>query len=448
MDHASSSATSSRPQPTLTVTDTVALLVGMVIGVGIFKLPALVAMNTSGELGFLLLWLAGGVISVIGALCYAELCSAHPDAGGEYHFLTRAFGPSVGFLFAWARMTVIQTGAIALVAFLTGDYATRILNLGAHSSAIYAGLTVVLLTALNIAGTLQSKWAQKVLEVATVGLMIAAIVIGLMYDGGTPAPAPDATVSLGAAGLAMVFVLLTYGGWNEVAYLSAEIKDVRRNMVRIVLIGIGLVTLLYLLMNLAYLNVLGFSAMRGSQAVGADLMQKLLGRPGEVFLSVTVVLAALTTVNAAIITGARTNYALGRDFPLFGYLGRWDRRAAGPVNALLVQGAIALGLVGLGIFTGKDFVAMVEYTAPVFWLFLMLTGLSLFVFRRREDAATRPFSVPLYPVTPLIFVAACGYMLYSSLAYTGVGAMVGVAVLAAGVPVLLWSRQRRTGAAE
>lgn len=448
MDHASSSATSSRPQPTLTVTDTVALLVGMVIGVGIFKLPALVAMNTSGELGFLLLWLAGGVISVIGALCYAELCSAHPDAGGEYHFLTRAFGPSVGFLFAWARMTVIQTGAIALVAFLTGDYATRILNLGAHSSAIYAGLTVVLLTALNIAGTLQSKWAQKVLEVATVGLMIAAIVIGLMYDGGTPAPAPEATVSLGAAGLAMVFVLLTYGGWNEVAYLSAEIKDVRRNMVRIVLIGIGLVTLLYLLMNLAYLNVLGFSGLRASQAAGADLMQKLLGRPGEVFLSVTVVLAALTTANAAIITGARTNYALGRDFPLFGYLGRWDRRAAGPVNALLVQGAIALGLVGLGIFTGKDFVAMVEYTAPVFWLFLLLTGLSLFVFRRREDATTRPFRVPLYPVTPLIFVAACAYMLYSSLAYTGIGAMVGVAVLTAGVPVLLWSRRRRTGAAE
>jgi amino acid transporter len=449
MDHASSSATSSRPQPTLTVTDTVALLVGMVIGVGIFKMPALVAMNTNGELGFLLLWLAGGLISVIGALCYAELCSAHPDAGGEYHFLTRAFGPSVGFLFAWARMTVIQTGAIALVAFLTGDYATRILSLGVHSSAIYAGLTVVLLTALNVAGTLQSKWAQKVLEIATVGLMIAAIVIGLMYDGSTPAaPAPSSSVPIGAAGLAMVFVLLTYGGWNEVAYLSAEIKDVRHNMVRIVLIGIGLVTLLYLLMNLAYLNVLGFSGMRGSQAVGADLMQKLLGRPGEVFLSITVVLAALTTVNAAIITGARTNYALGRDFPLFSYLGRWDRRAAGPVNALLVQGAIALGLVGLGIFTGKDFVAMVEYTAPVFWLFLLLTGLSLFVFRKREDPATRPFSVPLYPVTPLIFVAACAYMLYSSLAYTGIGAIVGVAVLAAGVPVLLWTRQRRTGAAE
>src|SRR6476661_3550524 len=132
MDNFASSP-ASRPQPTPSVIDTVALLVGMVIGVGIFKLPSLVAMNASGEVSFLLMWLAGGVISVIGALCYAELCSAHPDAGGEYHFLTRAFGPSVGFLFAWARMTVIQTGAITLVAFLTGDYATRILSLGEHS---------------------------------------------------------------------------------------------------------------------------------------------------------------------------------------------------------------------------------------------------------------------------------------------------------------------------
>lgn len=448
MDNFASSP-ASRPQPTLSVVDTVALLVGMVIGVGIFKLPSLVAMNASGEVSFLLMWLAGGVISVIGALCYAELCSAHPDAGGEYHFLTRAFGPSVGFLFAWARMTVIQTGAITLVAFLTGDYATRILNLGEHSSAIYAALTVILLTALNIVGTVQSKSAQKILEIGTVGLMIVAIVIGLTHDG-APAPATttDTSVSLGAAGLAMVFVLLTYGGWNEVAYLSAEIKDIRRNMVRIVLIGISLVTVLYLLMNLAYLNVLGFAGMRGSQAVGADLMQALLGRPGEVFLSVTVILAALTTANAAILTGARTNYALGRDFPAFRYLGRWDRRAAGPVNALLVQGGISLALVGLGILTGKDFVAMVDYTAPVFWLFLLLTGLSLFVFRRREDAAMRPFNVPLYPITPAIFVLVCGYMLYSSLVYTGVGALVGVAVLGVGVPVLLWSRQIQPSPAE
>ena len=446
MDQDSSPA-AHRPQPTLSVTDTVALLVGMVIGIGIFKLPSLVAMNSASEFSFLMLWVAGGVISVIGALCYAELCSAHPDAGGEYHFLTRAFGPSLGFLFAWARMTVIQTGAIALVAFLTGDYATRIFDLGSHSSAIYAALTVVLLTALNIIGTLQSKSAQKMLEIATVGLMIVAIVIGLMHDGGGAAAAQSAPVSIGATGLAMVFVLLTYGGWNEVAYLSAEIKDIRRNMVRIVLIGIGLVTVLYLLMSVAYLNVLGFAGMRASQAVGADFMQKLLGRPGEVFLSVTIILAALTTVNAAIITGARTNYALGRDFPIFRYLGRWDQRAAGPVNALLVQGAISLALVGLGILTGKDFVAMVEYTAPVFWLFLLLTGLSLFVFRHREDSAMRPFKVPFYPVTPAIFVLVCAYMLYSSLAYTGVGALVGVAVLAAGLPVLWWSRQSDARAA-
>jgi amino acid transporter len=169
----------------------------------------------------------------------------------------------------------------------------------------------------------------------------------------------------------------------------------------------------------------------------------LLGRTGEVFLSVLVLLAALTTVNATIFTGARTNYALGRDFPALGYLGRWDERAKAPVNALIVQGAISLALVGLGALTGRDFVAMVEYTAPVFWLFLLLTGAALFVFRLRDKGAVLPFRVPLYPVTPLIFCATALYMLHASLAYTGLHALIGVGVLAVGVPVLFWARRAR-----
>ncbi|HEY4134843.1 MAG TPA: amino acid permease [Alphaproteobacteria bacterium] len=431
---------SARPRPTLSAFDGIAIVVGMVIGIGIFKLPSLVAGAAGSPAMMLLLWLAGGVVSVIGALCYAELCSAHPDAGGEYHFLSKAYGASVGFLFAWARMTVIQTGAIALVAFLTGDYAARLLPLGPHGPEIYAAATVVLLTGLNVFGTLQSKSAQKLLEIATILMLVAAIAIGLSHEG-APAAAAPMDASGAGIGLAMVFVLLTYGGWNEAAYLSAEIKDVQRNMVRIVVIGLAAVTALYLLANLAYLHVLGFEGMKKSEAIGADLMQALLGRAGEVFLSLLVLLAALTTVNATIFTGARTNYALGRDFPALGWLGRWDERAKAPVNALLAQGAISLALVGLGALTGRDFVAMVEYTAPVFWLFLLLTAASLFVFRARDKGAALPFRVPLYPVTPLIFCATALYMLHASLAYTGVHALIGVGVLAVGVPVLFWARR-------
>lgn len=432
------------PHPTLSLFDGIAIVVGMVIGIGIFKMPSLVAGNAGDPTTMLLLWVAGGVVSIIGALCYAELCSSHPDAGGEYHFLSKAYGSSVGFLFAWARMAVIQTGTIALISFLIGDYAVRLVDIGPYGVSIYAALTVVVLTALNIFGTLQSKSAQKLLEIATIAMLVIAVVLGLTHEG---APAAAVATSGGgtsaAIGLAMVFVLLTYGGWNEAAYLSAEIKDVQRNMVRIVIIGLVLVTALYLLANLAYLHVLGFEAMSKSQAIGADLMQAVLGRSGEVFLTVLVLLAALTTVNATIFTGARTNYALGRDFALFRFLGHWDERAKAPVNALLVQGAISLLLVGLGAFTGRDFVGMVEYTAPVFWVFLLLTGASLFVFRIRDKGRDLTFKVPFYPITPLIFCATAAYMLHASLAYTGVNALIGVGVLAAGVPVLFWARAAR-----
>jgi len=177
-----------QPRATLTVFDAVAMIVGIVIGVGIFKAPSIVAGNVAGETAFIALWIVGGVISLIGALCYAELGSSHPNAGGEYYFLGKAYGDWLGFLFAWARMTVIQTGAIAAIAFVFGDYASTLLPLGAKSSAIYAGLAVVAITALNVAGTHQSKWVQNALTVA-LAIAILAVVLGGFSAPAATAPA-------------------------------------------------------------------------------------------------------------------------------------------------------------------------------------------------------------------------------------------------------------------
>lgn len=432
-----------RPRPSLTVTDAVALVVGMVVGVGIFRTPSLVAANASSETVFLLLWLAGGAVSLIGALCYAELASSHPDAGGEYHFLDRAFGPATGFLFAWARMAVIQTGAIAAVAFVLGDHAAKIAPLGPFGPAIYAGLAVVVLTGLNISGVRHSMRAQNLLTLAVVLVLVAVSVAALMVGPAPPiAPPPPSGGTVTVAGFAMIFILLSYGGWNEAAYLSAELGDGRRNMIRVLLVGIGTITILYLLFNGALLAVLGLEAMRGSKAVAVDLMAVLLGDWGALALGLVIITAALSTLNATIFTGARTNYALGRDFPALGYLGRWNGRTMTPVGALLVQGAIALGLILLGAVTRGGFTTMVEFTAPVFWGFLFLIGLSLMVLRRR-GAPEGGFRVPLYPLTPIAFCATSLFMLYSSLAYTGIGAVVGVGVLMAGVPMLIWARPSR-----
>jgi amino acid transporter len=441
--------TGGQPRPTLSVFDAVAMIVGIVIGVGIFKAPSIVAGNVSGETAFIALWVIGGLISLVGALCYAELGSSHPNAGGEYHFLSKAYGSWLGFLFAWARMTVIQTGAIAAIAFVFGDYASTLLPLGAKSSAIYAALGVIGITALNVAGTSQSKWVQNVLTTALAFAVLAVVISGLTAAPAAPAAAPaPASGGTWFSGLALIFVLLTYGGWNEAAYLTAEMRDTRRNIVRALVIGIVVITVLYLLLNLAYLKALGLSGMQASRAVASDLMRASWGEGGAWLLGIVVVSAALSTLNATVFTGARTNYALGRDFVIFRALGRWNESASAPVNALLLQGAISLALVGLASFTPDGFQTMVAYTAPAFWLFFLLTGISLFLLRRQAPANADPFRVPLYPLTPLLFAGACAWMLYSSFNYAmsldpgSIGAMVGIAMLASGVPVLMWARRR------
>ncbi len=439
-----------QPRPTLTVFDAVAMIVGIVIGVGIFKAPAIVAGNVSGETAFIALWVIGGVISLIGALCYAELGSAHPNAGGEYYFLSKAYGDWLGFLFAWARMTVIQTGAIAAIAFVFGDYASTLLPLGSKSSAIYAGLAVIAITALNIAGTSQSKWVQNALTIALAVTILAVVIGGLSATAAPAAAAPSAAPAQSGpwfSGLALIFVLLTYGGWNEAAYLTAEMRDTRRNIVRALVIGIVVITVLYLLLNLAYLNALGLEGMRSSKAVASDLMKATWGDGGAWLLGIVVVSAALSTLNATVFTGARTNYALGRDFIIFRALGRWNEKSSSPVNALLLQGAIAIALVALASLTPDGFQTMVAYTAPAFWLFFLLTGASLFLLRRQAPVNADPFRVPLFPLTPILFCAACAWMLYSSFNYAmsldpgSIGAMVGIAMLASGVPVLMWAKR-------
>ncbi|HKY27277.1 MAG TPA: amino acid permease [Pyrinomonadaceae bacterium] len=435
------------PIPTLALKDAVGMIVGIVIGAGIFRTPSLVAANVTSDGSALLLWLAGGVVSLIGALCYAELTTTYPHTGGDYHYLTRAYGRPLSFLFVWSRVTVIQTGSVALLAYVFGDYASQLFSLGKYSPSIYAALVVVLLTGLNILGVQHGTRTQNLLTVIEVFSLILIIVAGLFLidTPATQTTAPTQT-STGAIGLAMVFVLLTYGGWNEAAYISAETNG-RRDIARALVFSILLITGLYLLANWAYLRGLGLAGVAGSEAVAADLMQRAMGQSGAIFVSLLVAISALTSANATVFTGARTNYAFGRDFRLFRFIGRWREGANSPVNALIVQGAIALVLVLIGSQQRSGFKTMVEYTAPVFWFFFFMVGLSVIVLRIREPNVDRPFRTPLYPVLPLLFCASCFYMLRASIAYTGIGALVGLAVLVSGIPVFWLARSSQRGAA-
>lgn len=432
--------------------DTIAVIVGLVIGAGIFQLPSLVAAQFYSALPIVTVWFLGGICSAIGALCFAELATTYPGAGGEYHFLSRAFGRNCGFMFAWARMSVIQTGSIALLAYILGDYASELWPLGRHDTAFYAASAIVALTALNIAGVRQTKSLQNMLFAATLLGLLCIIATGaFILPAEVPALPVDAfpeTDGLAAAlGLAMVFVLLTYGGWNEAAYISAEVQDGPRNIVRALMIGIAVITLFYVAVNLVYVRVLGPSGMAESSAIARDVMAAAVGPVGATFISVLVCLVVLASLNVTILTGARTNFALGRDFALFGFLSGWSEKGSTPVPALLFQGLIALALVTFGAMQRDGLEAMVEYLSPVFWLFFLLTGLSLFVLRGRDPDRARPYRVPLYPLIPALFCLQCAYLLYSSLKYTGTGALVGVGVLLLGLPLLLAARRAAPGPA-
>jgi basic amino acid/polyamine antiporter, APA family len=439
---------SDAPRRCLSVVDAIAMIIGMVIGSMIFKAPSWVAGNSSGSVAlFVGFWVAGGVISLIGALCYAELAATYPDAGGDYHFLSRAFGPSIGFLFGWARLAIIQTGSIAIQAFVIGDYAARLLPFGPSASATVAAGVVVLLTVLNIAGIREGKWAQIVLtscEVLGVCLLVVAGFTVAARGGDASAVAATATgaggVNFAAIGMAMVFVLLTYGGWNEAAYLSAEVRGTR-GIAAALFWSIGIVTAVYVLANVAMVAGMGLGGVAKSDAIGADVAGAAFGPFGASLISVIVVIAAMSTANATVITGGRTNYALGRDFPLFGMLGRWDARGGTPTNGLILQGIIALALVLFGGLARSGFEAMVAYTTPVFWFFFLLATTSLLVLRQRDPDVPRPFQVPLYPLTPILFMAVCAYMFYSSIRYAGVWSLIGLAVLAAGAPLLLFAKR-------
>lgn len=426
----------------LTVGRAAAIVIGTVVGVGIFRTPALVAANASDEVAFLALWLAGGVVSLVGGLCYAELAAANPNVGGEYHFLSRAFGRSTGFVFAWCRMAVIQTGAIAAVAFVFGDYATQLVPLGPFAPALYASAAIVVFTWINLLGRSPSTLTQVVLTGGTLLALAAVAAAGLTAAPPSPQLAAPAGGVVTVAGAAMIFVLLTYGGWNEAAYLSGELRNVQRDMLRLLVVSIGVITLLYLALNVAYLRGIGLEGIRDADVVAAELLRRTMGNEAALVVSLLVAAATLSTLNAAVFTGARTNYAMGRDHALLRPLAEWDARRQAPARALWLQAGIAVALVAFGSVTRDGFATMVEFTAPAFWLFLLLTGLSLFVLRWREPDAPRPFRVPFYPVTPAIFCATSAFMLHASIMHTGIGALVGVALAASAVPFLLLARRR------
>jgi len=440
--------------PTLSLWDTICLIIGIIIGASIYQAPPEIFRNVSGWQAGMIAWGIGGIVSLVGALCYAELASTWRTAGGDYTWLTLAYGRWVGFFFAWAELAVIRTGgSIAFMAYVFANYAHDFLPLGfvgEKSRLMYALMGIIALTFVNAIGVRPGRVVQNALTLANLVGLIGVVLIGIWCAFSPVQPVavvlPPVAASVPMASttsfaLAMVLIFYAYGGWNEAAFLASEVRNPARNVQRALIYGTLTVTLIYMLVNSAYISALGYRGVCSADAVAGDMFAIPFGETGRKAIAVLVMISALGSVNGLLFTGMRLYGTFGRDHALFKGLARKDDGSRTAHGALFAQAAFSLLLIlivetasdwrqllsrfaeQLGLVVHADFhnnggiYKLVTCTAPVFWLFFLLTGISLFVLRRREPDRERPFRVPLYPILPLIFVGSCAFMLYRSTAY-------------------------------
>lgn len=452
----------------LGVLDGVSVVVGIVVGVSLFKVPALVFGAVPGPVSGMGVWVLGGLLAGVGSLCYAELASAWPRSGGDVVYLSRAYGPAAGFLFGWAQLVAVLSGSIGAMAYVFADYAVAALGKGAP--ALWASAAIVALTLANTLGVGIGRTLQNGLTLSKVVGLGGVVAVGLWaaVAGGAPAGAATADPSGpgGAAwGFALVLVLYAYGGWNDAAFVAADVRDAPRNMARVLVGGTAAVVAIHLVVNAAYLAALGFDGVRASRAPAADVLRTVLGTGGSRAMSALVMVSALGAIQGLLFTGSRIYTAVGADHRAFAALARWSPRTGAPLRALAAQAAAALVLVlGVGTAPGRGaldaalgavgldalpwsrfgggFDLLVAATAPVFWGFFGLTGAALLVLRRREPERPRPFRVPGHPWTPLLFCATCAGMLFASLEYARGLALLGLAPLLPGLLAYRWGRGR------
>ena len=452
-------ATDPSPRRRLTLLDTTSIIVGIIIGAGFFETTPQVARGVGSLWATLVVWVAGGLIALAGAVCYAELTAAWPRDGGEYVYLTRAFGRRTGFVFAWAWFWVVRPGNLGAMAYVFARYADELLPLplGRYAFGAYAVGAVVVLTAVNALGVQTGKWTQNLLTAAKVAGLLAVFATGLLLAA-PPESLPPTQDAVAAAPtvaglyLAMILVLFTYGGWNDMSYVADEVRDPDRNLLRGLVLGTVAVVAIYLVGNVVFARALGFQQFAASEAIAADVMRHGFGAAGGRFISALVCVSCLGALNGMILTSARVYYAVGTDYPDYAWLGKWNVTLNSPVRALAFQAAATLALVAMLGLGREGFERLVVFTAPLFWFFLLLTGLSLFVLRRREPHTPRPYRVAGYPWTPLLFCASSGFMVYASTRYAFANrageALWAVGLTATGVLASLYSVRRNDDESE
>jgi amino acid transporter len=415
-----SNSTNGRPRQQLTFYDALSIIIGIVIGAGIYETTPLIAKSIAQPVWLIGIWIIGGIISLVGALCYAELATTYPEEGGDYVFLTRAYGRKTGFLFAWAGFWLIKPANIGAIAFIFARYAQQVfpLQLGGNEFIAYSIAAIVLLTILNINGVQTGKWIQNMLTLAKVLGLLMIIVIGLLFVVPVTETIRQESISQDTdIYLAMILVLFTYGGWSNLTYVSAEVIEPQKNILRSLITGTCLVTLIYIVINFAFLHALGIHGMMNSQSIASDVVRLSFGEPGAMVISVLICITCLGNINGMIFTNARVYYAMGQEHQLYSWLGHWNLQLDSPVRSLTLQAIITLAMVIVMGANGDAFERLVVFSAPLHWFFFLMVGFALFILRRKQTVTKGSYKVPFYPWLPIVFCLSTGFLLFASLSY-------------------------------
>ena len=424
------------------------LVVGGIIGSGIFLNPAVVA-RRAGSAGLTLaVWGIGAVVALLGAAIFAELGRRRPQAGGGYAYLRDAFGPLPAFLYGWALLLVIASGAIAAVAMTFAGYAASLLGLGTDAQRPLALGAVALLTLVNVVGVAPGAVTQNVFTVLKLGALGVLLACGLLApvspDVGAAAPVlvpPVGTLALlRAVGTALVPVLFAYGGWQQTNFVAEELEAPERTLPKALALGVAIVVLVYLLANVAYLRALGVDGLAASIAPAADTIARVAGPTGRTLVALGIAASTFGFLDLVILVSPRVYQAMARDGLFFASFARLHPRFRTPVAAIVGQGVWASALLLVGSY-GQ----LLDYVTFADWIFFGLTAASLVVLRRRDaraGVAEHGFRAPLYPWSVAAFVLAAAYVVGGSIVSNPSNALRGTLLLAAGVPVFLFWRRR------
>lgn len=422
--------------------DSSAIILSIVVGVGIFKIPSQVADYIRSPLIIMLAWLIGGLICLCGALCYAELASIYPFTGGNYVYLKKIYGSMPAFLFGWIELIAIRPGSIAAVSFIAAEYICALININYGFEKGIAVLLILLLCLINIVGIQHSARIQSYLTFAKITILMVMMIIGFWLGSGSflnwAEPMRESNGNhLRGFLAALIPILWTYGGWHENTFVAGETKRATWTVPLGLILGISGVIALYLGVNALYMYLFPIDSIHEFRFIGTNAMERIWGKAGRKILEGTVIVFSISAINSMIMTGSRVIYALADDFSLFKMCNSLHEKYKTPLGAILITTILSIVLVIIGTFTKLLF-----FTGILVWLIFGFVGAGLFVLRKSKPNLTRPYKVWGYPITPILFVSACVVLVINTLLVYTSESIVGLLLMLGGIPVYMYLKKK------